>query len=113
MADIRIDQLTDAIANAVRKYTEDVSEAIDHKVDEVAENMRATAAADAPKRTGKYAKGFKVTKQGGRRYVWNKKDHRRVHLLEFGHAKRAAGAFKPSRISDRPMTGTLGNWRTA
>ncbi|MDO3680564.1 HK97 gp10 family phage protein [Paenibacillus ehimensis] len=91
MADISVDQLADAITKAVREYTEDVSEAIDRKVDEVAENIRATTTAEAPKMSGKYAKGFKVTKQGNRRYVWNKKDHRRVHLLEFGHAKLGGG----------------------
>lgn len=94
MADISIDQLAAAITNAVRDYTEDVSEAIERKVDEIAEDVRATTARDSPKNTGKYAKGFKITKQGSRRIIWNKKDHRRVHLLEFGHAKRGGGRVR-------------------
>lgn len=99
MANISIDQLAAAITDAVREYTEDVSEAIEDKVEQTAEEVRDAAERDAPKHTGKYAKGFKVTKQrlpGGRVrcVVWNKKHYRRVHLLEFGHAKRGGGRVK-------------------
>ncbi|MGF6356162.1 HK97 gp10 family phage protein [Paenibacillus sp. 4624] len=96
-----IDNLAREILNAVKDYTDDVSEAIEKRVDEVAELVRADAQSNAPKRTGKYAKGFKVTKQGGggkaKRVVWNKKNSRIVHLLEFGHAKRGGG-----RVAGRP-----------
>lgn len=95
MANVSIDQLAAAITDAVRDYTEDVSEAIERKVEETANEVRDEAERSAPKRTGKYAKGFKVTKQDSigktRRTIWNKKDYRRVHLLEFGHAKRGGG----------------------
>lgn len=94
MANISIDQLAASIANAVREYTVDVTEAIEKKVDEVAEDVRAAAERAAPKNTGNYASGFKVTRQGDRRFIWNKKDHRRVHLLEFGHAKRNGGRVR-------------------
>ncbi|MEI7027154.1 HK97 gp10 family phage protein [Paenibacillus sp. y28] len=94
MADIRIDQLAAAIAGAVRDYTEDVSEAIERKVDATAKEIQDEANRLAPKHTGKYAKGFKVTKNGTRRVIWNKKDSRRVHLLEYGHAKRGGGRVR-------------------
>ncbi|GIP38309.1 hypothetical protein J31TS4_15890 [Paenibacillus sp. J31TS4] len=101
MADIRIDQLADAISNAVREYTEDVADAIEQKVDEVADAVLKDVESNAPKRTGKYAQGFKKTKRDEaektKRVIWNKKDHRRVHLLEFGHAKRGGG-----RVAGRP-----------
>lgn len=103
MANIRIDQLAEAITSAVRSYTADVSEAIEKKVDEVAEAVLQDTKRTAPVRTGKYRKGFAKTKrtkpgQGYKGYyIWNKKDYRRVHLLEFGHAKRSGGrvAAKP------------------
>ncbi|WP_419877729.1 HK97 gp10 family phage protein [Brevibacillus centrosporus] len=98
MADISLDQLAAEITRVVREYTEDVSEAVEKKVDEVADKVLAEVTVSAPKRTGGYAKGFKVTKQDGgdktRRVIWNKKDYRRVHLLEFGHAKRGGGRVK-------------------
>ncbi|MGG1673319.1 HK97 gp10 family phage protein [Paenibacillus sp. NRS-1783] len=90
-----IDQLAAEITRAVREYTDDVEKGIEKRVDEVAELVRQDAVTNAPKRTGKYAKGFKVTKEdkGGnsRRIVWNKKYASRVHLLEMGHAKRGGG----------------------
>lgn len=101
MANISIDQLAAEIANAVRDYTEEVSEAIAEKVDEVADAVLMDVSANAPKRTGDYAKGFRKTKRDTpgttRRFIWNKKYSRLVHLLEFGHAKRSGG-----RISGRP-----------
>ncbi|MFE1630746.1 HK97 gp10 family phage protein [Brevibacillus reuszeri] len=98
MADIRIDQLAAEIARAVQDYTEDVSEAIDKKVDQVAGEVLEEVERTAPRQTGKYAKGFTKTKQGSgdktKRVIWNKKDSRRVHLLEFGHAKRGGGRVR-------------------
>lgn len=90
-----IDQLADEISRAIKEYTDDVSADIEKRVDEVADLVRDEVEATAPIRTGKYAKGFKKSKQDTpgktRRVIWNKKDSRRVHLLEFGHAKRGGG----------------------
>lgn len=91
MSSFDIDRLASELVNAVREYTEDVSAAIESKVDAVAEEIKADTVNNAPKRTGKYAKGFKVTKQDNKRIVWNKKNSRLVHLLEFGHAKVGGG----------------------
>jgi len=95
MANISIDQLANAITEAVREYTEDVSAAIEKKVDEVADQVLRETKNLAPKRTGEYAKTFVKTKQDEygriRRVIWNRKHYRRVHLLEFGHAKRGGG----------------------
>lgn len=90
-----IDDLANQIVQAVKSYTDDVTNAIEKEVDDTAERIKQEAIDNSPKRTGDYAKGFKVTKQnrGGinRRVIWNKKHSRRVHLLEFGHAKRGGG----------------------
>jgi hypothetical protein len=95
MANISIDQLAREITNAVREYTEDVEKAVEKKVDAVANQVLKETKSLAPKRTGEYANTFVKTKEGGygehRRIIWNKKHYRRVHLLEFGHAKVNGG----------------------
>lgn len=101
MANVTIDNLADAITQAVREYTEDVTAAVEKEVEATADKVLADVKQAAPKRTGEYAKTFVKTDKslpGKRRYViWNKKHYRRVHLLEFGHAKRGGG-----RVSGKP-----------
>lgn len=97
MANISIDQLADEILSAVQSYTEDVSAAIAVKVDEVADQVLAEVKSSHPyhDQTGDYSKNFKKTSENERgktrRVIWNKKHYRRVHLLEFGHAKKGGG----------------------
>lgn len=101
MANIPIDRLATEITKAVQEYTEDVQEAIESKVDEVAEEVLQEVKRIAPKRTGKYRRGFVKTNRDGygriRRIVWNKRHYMLVHLLEFGHAKVGGG-----RVAARP-----------
>lgn len=98
MANISLDRLAQELSQAVKDYTEDVSMAIDRKGDEVARELSEDVSATSPKHTGKYAKGFKVTKDArglrSKWTVWNKKHYRRVHLLEFGHAKVNGGRVR-------------------
>jgi Bacteriophage HK97-gp10, putative tail-component len=101
MANIPIDRLADELVQAVKEYTDDVAVGVRKKVDETARKVLKEAQALAPKRTGEYAKTFTITKEDGygitRRIIWNKKHYRRVHLLEFGHAKVNGG-----RVDERP-----------
>lgn len=101
---VNINQLATAITNAVREYTEAVEEGIGREVKTTAGKVLKEVKQTAPKKTGEYAKGFKVTNKslsGGRRYVvWNKDHYRRVHLLEFGHAKVSGG-----RVAGKPHLG--------
>lgn len=112
---VSIDQLANTIVDAVRGYTEDVTEAIDQKVESTADLVLSDVRQNAPKKTGKYAKGFVKTDKslpGRRRFViWNRKYYRLVHLLEFGHAKVKGGrvAGKPHLIPahDRYVNGMV------
>lgn len=93
--DIRIDQLANEITRAVREYTEEVSEAIAAATDQTAKECLVEVKANSPRKTGEYAKGWKIVRDDGRGYVkrtiWNPKFYRLVHLLEKGHAKRGGG----------------------
>lgn len=97
MSNISVDQLANEITKAVKEYTVDVSRAIELKVDEVAREILYDAAMNAPVDSGEYARTFTITKkdeQGKvKRVIWNKKHYRRVHLLEFGHAKIGGGRY--------------------
>jgi Bacteriophage HK97-gp10, putative tail-component len=95
MSNISIDQLASEIVSAVREYTDDVAEGVRKTVDKTARKVLQETKVLASKRTGEYANGFGITKEDGygttKRIVWNKKHYRRVHLLEFGHAKVNGG----------------------
>ena len=68
---------------------------IEKEVESTADKVLAEVKNLARKRTGEYARTFVKTKKslpGKQRYViWNKKNYRLVHLLEFGHAKAGGG----------------------
>ena len=102
MVNIPIDRLADELVSAVKEYTDDVAEGVRKTVDKTARKVLQETKALAPKRTGEYAQGFGITKEDGygttKRIVWNKKHYRRVHLLEFGHAK----VNGEGRVKERP-----------
>lgn len=104
MGSISISQLANEIVKAVQEYTEDVSLAIEKEVEATAKEVLEEVRRTAPRKTGGYVKGFKITKQsrsGHKRcVVWNRTDPTRVHLLEYGHAKVNGG-----RVQGQPHLG--------
>lgn len=97
MSNVSVDQLAAEIAKFVKAYTDDVAAAIEQEVDRTADDILNEIKTNHPyrDRTGEYTKGFRKTKRDEpgrtRRIIWNRKHYRRVHLLEFGHAKRGGG----------------------
>ncbi len=102
---MRIDDLANEIAAAMSEYTNEVEEAIPQIVDSTADALVKEIRAAAPKRTGKYAKGWTPrqlggcarSKEGYAKLVCNPKRYSIAHLLEYGHAKRSGG-----RVSGKP-----------
>ena len=94
MEKVSVNQLADAITQAVREYTEDVTDSIGKATDETADKILREVKSLAPGK-GRYRAGFAKNNQStpnNRRYVvWNKKFYRLVHLLEKGHATRNGG----------------------
>lgn len=101
---IRIDRLAAEIANAVRQYTESVSDSVAVAVEETAKDCTNEIKENSKFKSGKYSKGWKIVKRDRSgvtsRIIWNPKYYRLVHLLEKGHAKRGGG-----RVSGRPHVG--------
>ena len=79
-----------------------MAEAIEEEIDNTAEKILKEIQATAPKRTGKYAKGFKIKKDNSKgktsRIIYNRAKPGLVHLLELGHAKRG----RKGRVAGRP-----------
>ncbi|MEL7608854.1 MAG: HK97 gp10 family phage protein [Bacillota bacterium] len=100
-----INGLTDAIMDAMLEYTGEVEEAIPEIVDSTADVMVKEIRAAAPKRSGKYAKGWTArqlgertrSKEGYAKLVCNPKRYSIAHLVEYGHAKRNGG-----RVAGKP-----------
>lgn len=89
-------QLANEIANSLREYTSEVEKNLDELKSEVskeaAEELKSSSPVGA---TGKYAKGWTVSKIGTNLVIHNKTDYQLTHLLENTHALRNGGRSKP------------------
>ena len=92
---IKGSDLARAIADSLKEYTEEVSQAIREEVDDTANDIKTGIVAGAPVKSGKYKKGWKITKRDNKgvtsRIIHNAKVPGLPHLLEHGHAKRGGG----------------------
>ena len=97
-----IDSLADDIMAGLREYAELADDAMKNAVKKTATSVKKEISANAPKKSGDYAKSWKATKTSENSHTLkmtvHSKDHYRLaHLLEKGHAKRGGG-----RVAGQP-----------
>ena len=80
------------IAKALVIFNEEVSKEIGEIVDDLADKTVSKLKGASPRRTGEYADDWnsKLNKRGDR-VIYQPKEYRIAHLLEFGHAGRNGG----------------------
>ena len=99
---VAIDKLADTIMAGLKEYADLATDDMKAAVKKAGQEVRKDIQANAPKRTGKYAKSWtvKTTKETSSSLevtVHSKNRYQLAHLLEYGHAKRGGG-----RVSGRP-----------
>lgn len=91
-----IDNLAKTIMEGLQEYADVASEDVKTAVRKAGKNVKAEISANAPKRTGAYAKSWTVktekeTDHSLEVVVHSKNRYQIAHLLEHGHAKRGGG----------------------
>ena len=91
-----IDNLAKTIMEGLQEYADVESEDVKTAVRKAGKNVKAEISANAPKRTGAYAKSWAVktqkeTANSLEMVVHSKNRYQIAHLLEHGHAKRGGG----------------------
>lgn len=88
---IALDQLSGTISDILTTYSEDATESIKEAVKTVASETVKEIAAASPRKSGKYARGWKTkiafdSPFERRVIIYNKAKPQLTHLLEYGHA---------------------------
>jgi len=99
---VSIDEMAAAINEGLQEYATLASSEMKKAVRKSAKTVKDQISANAPKRTGAYAKSWTVTRtaessQSLQMTVHSTNRYQLAHLLEKGHAKRGGG-----RVAGRP-----------
>ena len=85
-------ELDGALTDVLTNYATDLREAINADTEAAAQRLKKAISADAPVKTGKQKKSWRIAKEylGGvdLKTVVHSTDYRKVHLLENGHVTR-------------------------
>lgn len=97
-----IDDMADKIMKGLQEYADLADTAMKKAVRKTATSVKNEISANAPKRTGKYAKSWTTKKIKENSHsleitVHSKDRYQIAHLLEHGHAKRNGG-----RVAGKP-----------
>lgn len=90
MTAIKPNDLDKEIRQALADYTEEVEEALEKVIDNLAKEGVRELKATSPKRDGEYAKNW-TRKKKKRGYTLYNRKYQLTHLLEKGHAKQNGG----------------------
>lgn len=98
----KIDELADIINRGLQEYADLATSEVKSAVRKSAKTVKKEISANAPVRTGKYAKSWtvKTTEENSQRLVqtvYSPTRYMLAHLLEHGHAKRGGG-----RVAGKP-----------
>ena len=92
---VKPENLDTAISEMLENYATDITESVNELTIKAANVLKKDISADAPVKTGKQKRSWRVTKEklAGRSIVAivHSTDYRKVHLLENGHAKVNGG----------------------
>ena len=104
---IQIDELASEIAKGLAEYSEDIIDVLNQKSEVAAKEAVKKLKARSPKKTGKYARSWRVNTEKfhgepDRHVVYNGKHYWLTHLLEFGHVKASGG-----RVEAKPHIGLI------
>ena len=92
---VKVDDLAATVEKTLSDYAEDVNDIVKQEIKDAGKEAAKELKEKSPKRTGKYAKGWRSTVQKevavGAEVVVHNKIYRLTHLLEKGHAKRGGG----------------------
>lgn len=99
---IDIDDLADEVMKGLHEYAEFADTEMKKAVRKTATSVKKEISANAPKRTGTYAKSWTTKKVKENSHtlkmtVHSKNRYQIAHLLEHGHAKRGGG-----RVEGKP-----------
>ena len=91
-----IDNLAKTIMEGLQEYADVASADVKTAVRKAGKNVKAEISANAPKRTGAYARSWAVKTEKETAHslevvVHSKNRYQIAHLLEHGHAKRGGG----------------------
>ncbi len=89
---ISMDLVAEEIQNELQTYSDQLTEEVEEKIQTIANECKKNVAEKSPKKTGKYAKGWAITKEKKRLFtvytIYNKNEPSLTHLLENGHIIR-------------------------
>lgn len=86
-----INNLQNEIMKQLKYYAADVKEQVEAIQQETAKKLQKNIQRDSPEKTGDYAKGWKIKREGKKLIIHNATDYQLTHLLEHGHAKKNGG----------------------